>query len=209
MTTNIVIRYAESIDRINSIANFDKYSIRGSDISAISWELPGNSRSKAGEHLLKMMAEKIVPENYSGGLHVMVQLSSVQPDNAIVNYKKTWGLLKSSGVETDKIEGKSDILIKGKDGLILLGEGEISLSSQGVIKSLYNSEINVYFALFTNGQENSHLLTNDSLSEWMSSVWKNDGVIFILLGHFDEKDCEIVALGKIEKLKPLLECNSQ
>lgn len=209
MTTNVLVRYAETIDRENAIANFDKYSIKSSDISAISWELPGNSRRESGEHLLKMMAKKIFPENNPGELYVMVQLSSEQPDNVIVNYKKTWGLMKSCGVEIDKIKERSDIIIKSKDGLTLLGTGKINLNSHGVIKSLYNNEIKVYFALFKTDQEYIINLSNSSLSEWMDSVWNNNGLIFILLGHFDEKDCEVVALGKHEKLNSLLEFHSQ
>src|SRR5471030_1716369 len=85
MTTDIVIRYAEDINHENEIANFQRYTIRGNSISAVSWELPGIPRRKGGEYLLKKMTERILLGSKAAMLHVMVELSATQPDNAIVN----------------------------------------------------------------------------------------------------------------------------
>lgn len=41
----------------------------------------------------------------------------------------------------------------------------------------------------------------NSLSGWMESVWEINGIVFMLMGYFDEKDCELVALGRQGVLK--------
>ena len=35
----------------------------------------------------------------------------------------------------------------------------------------------------------------------MESVWEINGIVFMLMGYFDEKDCELVALGRQGVLK--------
>jgi len=203
MITDKVIRFANNISTGNEIANFKQLSIGGENISAVSWELPGVPRRNAGEYLLKIMSSTLCTPNSTGKLYVRVELSSEQPDNAIVNYKKTWGLLKSFGVHIDGIENKSNFIQKGQDGLILSATGVLDLQSQGIIESLFNCELKTYFSLCDSNIIHDDQLRNNSQYEWMNLMWKHHGIVFILLGHFDEKDCEIVALGHQSQLKPL------
>lgn len=203
MITDIVVRYADNISVGNEIANFRRLSINGENISAVSWELPGVPRRKAGECLLKNIVTVLRPPHSLGELYVRVELSSEQPDNAIVNYKKTWGLLKSFGVHIDDIENKSNFTTKSQNGLILSATGVIDLQSKGIIESLINCEVKAYFSLCDSKSICDDLLSNNSQDEWMNLMWKHNGIVFILLGHFDEKDCEIVALGHEPQLKPL------
>lgn len=199
MITDIVIRYAENINYENKLADFLRYSIHGDSVAAVSWELPGEPRRKGGEYLLKKMAEKIHSDVNSGILHVMIELSGEQPDNAIVNYKKTWGLLKSRGIRVDDITDKKDFIRKGENGLILSCYGTVDLLSDGVIQSLFNCEEKVYFSLFS--PKYKWTPNENSLSGWMESVWEINGIVFMLMGYFDEKDCELVALGRQGVLK--------
>lgn len=203
MITDKVIRFANNISTGKEIANFKRLLIGGENISAVSWELPGAPRRNAGEYLLKIMSSTLCTPNSTGKLYVRVELSSEQPDNAIVNYKKTWGLLKSFGVHIDGIENKSNFIQKGQDGLILSATGVLDLQSQGIIESLFNCEVKTYFSLCDSKIIHDDQLRNNSQGEWMNLLWRHHGIIFILLGHFDEKDCEIVALGHHSQLKPL------
>lgn len=204
MITDIVIRYADKITVSNEIADFKKLNIFGNNISALSWEVPGSSRNQLGEILLKKMAEKLMPNNKSKTLHVMVELSAEQPDNAIVNYKKAWGLLESFGVNIDNIENKKSYLKKGENGLILRAVGTVNAKINGVIQNLLDSEIKTYISIFKSQELCEELLNSQSPAEWMNTTWENNGVIFMLLGHFDEKDCEVVALGNSKNLKHFL-----
>lgn len=203
MITDIVIRYADNISVSNEIANFEGLSIRGENISAVSWELPGIPRRKAGEYLLCNMSSALRSPNSTEKLYVRVELSSEQPDNAIINYKKTWGLLKSFGVHVDDVENKYNFITKGQDGLILSATGMVDLKTKGLVESLFNCEKKTFFSLCDSESICDGLLSNNSQGEWMNLVWGHHGIVFILLGHFDEKDCEIVALGHESQLKPL------
>lgn len=200
MTTDIVVRYAENINDENEITNFRRYSISGDSIAAISWELSGIPRRKGGECLLKKMAKKILIDVNSGLLHVMVQLSAVQPDNAIVNYKKAWGLLKSRGVRTEDIIQKKDFITQVENGLILSCSGLVSLLSDGVVESLFNCEEKVYFSFINSEYVREELFEEGNVSGWMQRVWSENGVVFMLMGYLDEMDCELVALGNSDIL---------
>ncbi len=204
MTTDIIVRYAKNVNYDNDIADFSRYGVSGENIAAVSWELPTASRKEEGENLLKCMVGKILPDDTVGNLQVMVTMSASQPDNAIVKYKKTWGLLNANGITIDDISHKVDFLIKSKNKLILSGVGTISLESQGIISSLFNCDENVYFSLIDYGRKVINDLQVGTPSEWMKLVWENGGIVFMLLGYFDETDCELVALSYEDILKPYI-----
>ncbi|WP_345831217.1 hypothetical protein AAGR22_08030 [Erwinia sp. HDF1-3R] len=196
MITNIVYRYAENISSPNEIANFDaRYSIKGPGISAVSWEIESQTRREGSEALLKVMLKKLLPchEIEKITLRVIVELSATQPDNAVVNHKKLWGLLKDRGIQTEDILDKVNFIRKGMDGLILSGIGTINLAKKGLINSLINIEKNVYFSIDENKKNTIHYEMDKS--NWMNETWKNGGIIFFPLGFFDEPSCEVVAMG--------------
>ncbi len=206
MTTNIVHRYAENISSSNEIANFyARYSIKGSSISAVSWEIEDQTRREGSEALLKLMVKKSLPDHEIENitLRVLIELSATQPDSAVVNHKKLWGLLKDRGIHTEDISDKVNFIRKSIDGLILSGEGSINLSQKGLINSLINIEKNVYFSINESKKNAFHYEKNKS--DWMNETWKNGGVIFFPLGFFDEPSCEVVAMGNKKDLLYLIE----
>ena len=203
MTTDVVIRYAENINKKNEITDFNLFSISGKDISAVSWELPNVPLKNFGEGLLREMVK-----NYSSGLsdeviYTFVVLSAEQPDNAIVNHRKTWGLLNVRGVKVNGVDERKDLIVKGNEGLILSGLGSVNLNSAGVIESLINSGEKVFFSTIQPTNVNMTDSIPRQITEWMSNIWINNGVVFFALGRYDEPDCEIVALGQKRNLQKL------
>jgi len=203
MTTDVVIRYAEDINEKNEITDFNLFSISGKDISAVSWELPNVPLKNFGEGLLRRMVK-----NYSSGLsdeviYTFVVLSAEQPDNAIVNHRKTWGLLNVRGVKVNGVGERKGLIVKGNEGLILSGLGSVNLNSAGVIESLINSGEKVFFSTIQPTNVNMTDSIPRQITEWMSNIWINNGVVFFALGRYDEPDCEIVALGQKRNLQKL------
>lgn len=203
MTTDVFIRYAEDINEKNEITDFNLFSISGKDISAVSWELPNAPLKNFGEGLLRGMVK-----NYSSGLsdetiYTFVVLSAEQPDNAIVNHRKTWGLLNVRGVKVNGVCERKDLIVKGNEGLILSGLGSVKLNSVGVIESLINSGEKVFFSTIQSTNVNMTDSIPRQITEWMSNIWINNGVVFFALGRYDEPDCEIVALGQKRNLQKL------
>lgn len=200
MTINCVKRYADDLNVKNDITNFDKLSFSLDGISAVSWELPGCTRREYGEKLLKDMYTYVTDDS-AENIHVMVQLVPEQPNTAIVKYKKTWGLIENSGVNTNYIYDKSSFIDNGVKGLILTGTGYIIKHVDNELQKLINSEERLFFS---NIKPNVNIEDNpqfDRLTHWINNILHNDGVIFFLLGHFDERDTEVVALGSKYALK--------
>jgi len=204
MTIDFVIRYADDINEKNEITDFNLFSISGKGISAVSWELPNAPLKTFGEGLLKKMVG-----NYSSGvsdenIYTFVVLSAEQPDSAIVNHRKAWGLLKVRGVKVDGVGEKKDFIVKGREGLILSGLGSVESNSLGVIESLINSGEKVFFSTIPSSNVNMTASIPRQITEWMSNIWVNNGVVFFALGRYDEPNCEIVALGQKINLQKLM-----
>lgn len=196
MISNLIIRQAKDISRANEIANFSaRYGVNYNGISAVSWENPHSSRRESGAFLLRELVRKINPACLN--IQVMVELSAEQPDNVIVNYKKTWGLLKDDGINVDEITDKVNFERRGKVGLILSATGSICIFKDDVVSGLINNIDKLYFAIGDNVSKCSSVSNSE---DWMKCVWDNDGVIFMLLGYFDEPTCEVVAMGNASTL---------
>lgn len=202
MTINYVKRYADKLSEKNDITNFNASFSSLEGISAVSWESPGCSRREYGEKLLKDMFASTT-DNRSDHIYVIVQLVPEQPDTAIVNYKKTWGLIKNSGVSTDSFSDKKSYIDKGSKGLVLTGVGCIPYAVNNEMQKLINCEEKLFFSNIApdlNVEVNTH---TDRLTQWIYNIFSNDGVVFFLLGSFNEMDSEVVALGSKSALKKI------
>lgn len=168
MTTKIVIRHAENINKKNEIARFDSYGIEEENISALSWEIPNEPRAKSGGYLLKKMISKVsLLSNKKQTIGVMLELTPEQPNNAIVNHKKTWGLVEGCGVDVNKIINKISHLNPGKKGLVLTGTGRISLDKVDLIQNFINTQEKLYFSSFNSYEVDEYEKELDSPSKWM------------------------------------------
>ena len=205
MTTNVFTRCAEDVSSANDIADFHgRYSITGKNISAVSWEITNRTRREGSESLLKLMIKRLLLLDELEGvkLTVIVELSAAQPDSAMVNHKKLWGLLQDRGVNIEGISDKVSFIRKNNDGLKISGAGVIDLSQEGVISSLINAENNVYFAI--SRYKPKKIDYGEGRSYWMNETWREGGVVFFALGFFDEPSCEIAAMGNKEEILNLI-----
>lgn len=195
MTISHVKRYAEDISIKNDIYNFNKLLPNVDGLSAISWEWPGYSRRKYGEQLLKEMYITI-NKNISDGIHSMVQLVPEQPNTRIVRYKKTWGLIENSGVEINLFLKKESFTESGISGLVLTGYSYIPTSLEGEVQKLINLEEKLFFSNIPPEFDVDVVPQVERLIKWLYSIFNNDGIVFFLLGSFDENDAEVVAVGR-------------
>lgn len=192
MITNLIVRRAKDISNPNEIANFNsRYSIACANIAAVSWELPNSSRREFGEILLKKVIKKLQPD--CSAIQIMVEISPEQPNSAIVKYKKTWGLLQDWGVQISNIDDKLSFEKKGLSGFILSGTGVVSMDKENVITPLINSQEKVFFSIGKSGFRKTSQYSNPN--DWMRYIWDEGGIVFMLLGYFDEPSCEVVALA--------------
>jgi len=196
MTTNYIKRYSENLNIKNNITNFNEILASVEGISAVSWEFLGHSRREFGEKILKDMYGIINNDN----INVMVQLSPEQPDTAMVNYKKTWGIIGDSGVNLDNITEKKSFIDMGRNGLILTGVGSIPITVEGNIQKLINSERELFFSNISPCFDFDSSLNIGRLNQWIRNILINNGIVFYLLGYFDEVDSEVVALGRKDAL---------
>lgn len=203
MTINYVRRYAENINLKNDICDFSDLIPEMNGILAVSWELPNCSRREFGEKLLREIYSVVTGDNLNC-IHVMVQLVPEQPDTAIVNYKKTWGLIGSSGIKINDFQDKVSFIDKGRKGLILTGACCIAVSIYSEIQKLINTEEKLFFSNFPPDLSNSDIPPAGRLTKWIESILNNGGVIFFLLGRFDENHSEVVALGKRVALEKII-----
>jgi hypothetical protein len=195
MTTNYVKRYAENINIKNDICDLSGLLPGMNEIAAVSWELPNCSRKEFGAFLLNEMFSTIT-DGELNCYHVMVELVPEQPDTAIVNYKKTWGLIENSGVKLESFQDKSSFIDKGSRGLILTGTCRISCSLHGEIQQLINTEEKLFFSNLSPDLSISFESQPKRLIKWIENILHNNGVVFFMLGQFDENDSEVVAIGK-------------
>ncbi len=196
MTIDTIVRYAENINNQNEIANFHVLGIPRRNIAAVSWELPNVSRKDGAIHLLSEMLKKLARNSSNVTIYIHLQLSSFQPDSAIVRYKKTWGLLKSRGYDIDFLLNKENFIACTPNGLILSGICHCPLHLLGCLKDILNSEKKIFFAFTHSNISKDDERNMTSEAEWMDFFWSNNGVIFMILGSFDEANCEVVALGR-------------
>jgi hypothetical protein len=203
MTINYVKRYAKNINVKNDICDFSNLVHEIHGYSAVSWELPNCSRREFGARLLKEMYSAVT-NGELGCYHVMVQLVPEQPDTAIVNYKKTWGLIENSGVKLDYFQNRISFIDKGSRGLILTGISRIVCSVFSEIQQLINTEEKLFFSNSPPDLSDVDTPQSGRLTKWIENILRNDGVVFFLLGRFDENDSEVVAIGKGGVLEKLL-----
>lgn len=203
MTINYVKRYAENINIKNDICNFSGFIPEVNGISAVSWELPNYSRREFGERLLKEMYTAVTDDSFEC-IYVMVQLVPEQPNTAIVKYKKTWGLIGSSGVKVDDFQDKRSFIDKGRQGLILTGTCWIVSSLYSELQKLINTEEKLFFSNVQPELSDANIHQTGRLTHWIENILHNNGVVFFLLGRFDENDSEVVAIGKRIALKNIL-----
>ncbi|MFW5388159.1 MULTISPECIES: hypothetical protein [Yersinia] len=206
MTIDTIVRYAENISNQNEIANFHVLDIPRRNIAAVSWERPNVSREDGAIHLLNEMVKKLSRNSTDVTIYMHIQLSSFQPDSAIVRYKKTWGLLKSRGYDVDFLLNKEDFIACTPNGLILSGVCHCPLNSIGYLKDILNAEKKIFFAFTLSNISKDDEKNMTSETEWMDFFWSTNGVIFMILGSFDEANCEVVALGKQQDIAILKQC---
>ena len=203
MTTNYIKRYAKDINTKNDISNFDELFPSVGGVSAVSWEWRGYSRREYGEKLLKRMYTAIT-NNSSDNIHLMVELVPEQPNTAIVNYKKTWGLIRGAGINIEDFWDKRSFIDKGKKGLVLTGTCCAVSSHYSEIQKLINAEEKLFFSNLPPDLSDTDAPQTERLTKWIKKILQNDGVIFFLLGRFDEHDSEVVAIGKMSVLKKIM-----
>lgn len=203
MTTNYIKRYAENINVKNDICDFEDLLSDINGVSAISWELPNYPRREFGAFLLREMYSAVTDCELNS-YHVMVQLVPEQPDTAIVNYKKTWGLIENYGMKLDYFQDRLSFIDKGSRGLILTGTCRIDCSIRSEIQQLINSEEKLYFSNLPPDLSDAGEPQSRRLIKWIEYILHNNGVILFLLGRFDEKDSEVVAIGKKKVLKKII-----
>lgn len=202
MTINSIKRYAEDISIKNDICDFSELIPKMSGIAAVSWELPNCCRRNFGAQLLKEIYSAAIDDDFDC-IHVMVQLVPEQPDTAIVNYKKTWGLIRSSGIKVDDFQDKRSFIDKGTKGLILTGTCRIIRPISDDLQKLINYEEKLFISNMAPDLNDTNIPRNERLMNWINNILHNDGVIFYLLGRFDENDSEVVAIGKHVALEKL------
>lgn len=195
MTINYVKRYAENINSKNDIYDFSGFIPGMNGVSAVSWELPSFHRREFGAELLKEIYSSVT-DGCSDCVHVMVQLVPDQTDTAIVNYKKTWGLIENSGVKIDDFQDRTSFIDKGEKGLILTGYCHVASSLCSVLQGLINAEEKLFFSNVAPDVSDSDTPQAGRLKKWIENILNNDGVVFFILGRFDENDAEVVAIGK-------------
>ncbi len=204
MTIDYIVRTAADIHQSNEIANFNSLGIAEKNISAVSWELRKHGRGDGAINLLGRMAEKLCADHNMVNFFVFLQLSGYQPDNRIIRYKKTWGLLKARGYDVENLLDKFDVVTDTDSGLILSGFCRLSLSHLNDLKPLIKSEKNIFFGLLVDTDKENVDFNVTTRSDWMKLVWLNNGVVFYLLGELDEPDCEVVALGEYKHISALI-----
>lgn len=203
MNVNYVKRYAKDINVKNDICKFDGILPSEVGVSAVSWEWHGYSRREYGGELLKEMFA-VLTDNNNDKIHLMVQLVPEQPNTAIVNYKKTWGLIESSGVKIDGFLDKKSFIDKGNEGLVLTGYCCTISSLVSDVQRLINAEERIYFSNCPPDLSNVDTPPEGRITKWIKDILHNDGVIFFLLGRFDESDSEVVAIGKELPLRKII-----
>lgn len=203
MTTDYVKRYVENLSEKNDVTNFSEVFTSVNGVSAVSWELPGFTRRKHGEKKLKDIYRSLTDDGEY--IHVFVQLVPAQPDTAIVNYKKTWGLIRNSEVNIDSLSDKKSFIERTSKGLVMTGVSIIPVNVVGVIQSLINSQGKLYFSNISVGCDfDDDDLNADRLTQWVHNIFINEGVVFFLLGSFDENDAEVVAMGSKSALGKIM-----
>lgn len=203
MTISYIKRYAENINVANDICDFSDLIPEMNGISAVSWEVPNCTRREFGARLLKEMYSVATGGSFDC-IHAMVELVPEQPDTAIVNYKKTWGLIGGSGIKVDDFQDKRSFIDPGREGLVLTGICCIVSSLCSELQKLINSEERLFFSNMPPKLIDAHTSPTGRLKIWIKDILHNDGVIFFLLGRFDENDSEVVAIGKGVALEKII-----
>ena len=88
--------------------------------------------------------------------------------------------------------------------LVLTGVGYISKHVDNELQKLINSEEKLFLSNLEPYISTDNDPQFDRLTHWINNILRNDGVIFFLLGHFDERDTEVVALGSKSALKNII-----
>lgn len=202
MTINYVKRFVKDVNIENDICNFSKFIPELHGVSAMSWEFPNMSRRQFGAQLLKEIYYNVTGD-FLYNTYVLLQLTPEQPDNTIVRYKKTWGLVEGSGIKLDDYKEHKSFIDKGNNGLVLTGICRIKEKICNSLQELINSEENLFFSDITPLRSNEELHSNSRMDIWLKEILNNNGFVFFLLGRFDEKDAEIVVVSKHPKLKML------
>ena len=199
----------------------DTYNIRENKlpanmtIAACSWLLSSKNHFEARLSILRVIFNLIMMQIPKLQLWLFVGDSAWQDDTRIIRHKKLFRRLKSRGVEITHAIEFYECMQEYKGKLKFFGASLLSeLSIESVVK-MVEEEPCSYLVAMADGFDVSAAIqcgwtSNDFVDpDLLSYVVENNGLVFKVVGGFDDLESGFIGLGVPELVKKLAQCHKR
>lgn len=179
-------------------------------VAAVSWLLSSNTHFDARLSVLRVLFNLIMMQIPKFKLWYLVGDSAWQDDTRIIRHKKLFKRLKSRGVEVTHATEFVEHMREHQGKLKFFGAARLSeLSIESVIKMIAEQPSSYLVAMAEDSEIESAVHAGWNASDFidkglLSYVAENNGLIFKVVGEFDDLESGFVGFGTPEIVKKLV-----
>ena len=212
MTTDIKTISTMDVSKENEAYNIDQCRLpESTTIAACSWLSSLNPHSDARLSVLKLIFSLIINKLPEFKLWCFIGDSTWQDDTRIIRYKRLWKELSSRNIKITHSNSSYEEMLEKDNKLRFFGAKELSeLSLESTVNVLAIEHCSYLLAL----PQQADIKTALSLG-WevfdgfdknlLEYVIANEGLMFKIIGHFDDLESGFVGIGSPNLVKNLIQ----
>lgn len=212
MTINIKTTSTMDVSKNNDAYNIGENKLpTNTKVAACSWLLSSKTHLEARLAILRVIFNLIIMQAPKLQLWCFVGDSAWQDDTRIIRHKKLFKRLKSRGAEVTHATEFYECMQECEGKLKFFGASLLSeLSIESVVEMIAEEPCS-YLVAMADGFDVSAAIqsgwdTNDFVDrDLLSYVVENNGLIFKVVGEFDDPESGFIGLGAPELIKKLVQ----
>lgn len=210
LTTDIQIVSTMDVSKQNDTYNINETLIPSSlNVAAISWLHSSISHLEARIFVLRTIFNLILEKFPSLRLWCVVGDSAWQSDTKIIRHKKLFKRLKARGVEIAHADNFAEEMVEVDGKLKFFGAAQLSeLAIKSVVRLMTEESCSYIVAVPTEYEINALISKGWDCSEVIDSdllgrIVENKGLVFKVIGIFDDPESGYVGLGSPSMVRKL------
>ena len=212
LTTDIKTISTMDVSKENNAYNICESKLpANTKIAACSWLLSSKSHLEARLTVLRAIFNLIMMRIPTFKLWYLVGDSAWQDDTRIIRHKKLFKRLKSRGVEVTHASDFLECMQEHQGKLKFFGATLLSeLSIESVVKMIAEEPCSYLVAMAADSDIGAVIHSGWDASDFidkglLSYVAENKGLIFKVVGEFDDPESGFVGLGGAELVKKIVQ----
>lgn len=210
MTTELRTTFTMDVSKENETYNINDFLVSHKfKIAAISWLLSSRDHLDARISVLRIIFSAVLTEFSSLNLWLVIGDSAWQPDTRIIRHKKLFKRLSARGVEITHADSFYEDKVESDGKLKFFGAARLSeLAIESVVKVMNEEPCSYIIAVPRNFGVKALISVGWGSREAIDTnillkVAEKEGMLFKMIGAFDDPDAGYVGLGSTGVVKRL------